>query len=220
MNVDPRKRGPSLTVVDGNSAMGGPAGNPDVRADEKYSAAHDVDWSILMARAQEGDGSSYRRLLEEIAPYVRCLSARVHRDPRDIEDAVQDVLLTIHAIRRTYDPRRPFGPWLVAIVRRRLVDRLRRQGHRQRRETALIDEHEALAASDAQPIEALDHAKVVAAVEKLPPMQRQAITLLKLEELSLKEAATASGISIASLKIATHRALQRLRIMLADRSKP
>jgi RNA polymerase sigma-70 factor (ECF subfamily) len=49
-------------------------------------------------------------------------------------------------------------------------------------------------------------------------MQRQAIRLLKLKEMSLKEAATASGMSIASLKVATHRALKSLRKLLADSS--
>ncbi|MGT2467815.1 hypothetical protein ACVOMV_27650 (plasmid) [Mesorhizobium atlanticum] len=49
-------------------------------------------------------------------------------------------------------------------------------------------------------------------------MQRQAIRLLKLREMSLKEVATASGMSIASLKVATHRVLMSLRKMLTDRS--
>lgn len=220
MSVDPRKRGASLTVVEGNSTVDDTDKGSGGCAGERYSAAHDVDWSILMAHAQDGDGDSYRRLLEEVAPYLRYLAARVHRDTSDIEDAVQDVLLTIHAIRHTYDPRRPFGPWLVAIVRRRLTDRLRRQGNRRRRETALTIEHEALPVNNAHASEPIDHGKLAAAIEHLPPRQRQAITLLKLEELSLKEAATATGISVSSLKIATHRALQRLRKLLADRSKP
>ena len=88
--------------------------------------ARDVDWSILMARGQAGDAISYRRLLEEISPYLRSVAARCHRNKSDVEDAVQDVLVTVHAIRATYDPMRPFGPWLLAIANRRIVDRLRR----------------------------------------------------------------------------------------------
>jgi len=49
-------------------------------------------------------------------------------------------------------------------------------------------------------------------------VQQQAIRLLKLKEMSLKEAATASGMSITSLKVAPHRALASLRKVLADRS--
>jgi len=51
-------------------------------------------------------------------------------------------------------------------------------------------------------------------VEKLPAGQRQAIRLLKLEEKSLKEAAAISGMTVASLKVATHRALISLRKIL------
>jgi RNA polymerase sigma-70 factor (ECF subfamily) len=51
------------------------------------------------------------------------------------------------------------------------------------------------------------------AIERLPQGQRDAIRLLKLQEMSLKEAAAASGLSVAALKIATHRALKNLRKM-------
>ena len=66
--------------------------------------------AILMARAQDGDAGSYRQLLESITPYLRSRAARCHRDPSDIEDAVQDILLTVHAMRATYDPMRPSAP--------------------------------------------------------------------------------------------------------------
>ena len=77
------------------------------------------EWAGLMARAQEGDAAAYRHLLVAIAPYLRALAARYHRTHQDVEDSVQDILLTIHTIRHTYDPARPFKPWLVAIGRRR-----------------------------------------------------------------------------------------------------
>src|SRR6266567_1566737 len=111
-----------------SSDVGGASGNE--------AAAGDLDWSILMARAQSGDGEAYRRLLIDIAPYLSSLARRHHRDPGDVQDTVQDVLLTVHAIRHTYDPHRPFGPWLVAIAKRRIIDRLRSQGRTRGREVA------------------------------------------------------------------------------------
>src|SRR6266581_7591922 len=110
--------------------------------DPAKPVVRDVDWTILMARAQEGDGAAYRRLLEEVTPYLGALAARWHRDANDVEDAVQDVLLTVHSIRHAYDPARPFGPWLAAIANRRFVDRVRRQGRVRARETPLTIEHE------------------------------------------------------------------------------
>ena len=176
----------------------------------------ELDWSILMARAQGGEQEAYRRLLKEITPYLRSLAASSHRDPRDIEDTVQDVLLSVHGARHTYDPARPFGPWLVAIARRRTVDRLRRQGRARRYETPLTPEHETLASTATNyPEERVDAAAVRNAVEQLTPGQREAIKLMKLQEMSLRQAATASGMSIAALKVATHRGLKSLRKLLA-----
>lgn len=181
---------------------------------------HDTDWAILMAHAQDGDRSAYRRLLREITPYLRSLAARRHRDPSDVEDAVQDVLLTVHAIRHTFDPTRPFGPWLVTIANRRFIDRLRRQGRRRDRETPLMPEHETFAEPQANLEETPDRHELEKAIGELPPMQRKAVQLLKLKEMSLKEASTASGMSIAALKVNVHRAVKRLRKILGDRSEP
>src|SRR5258708_273845 len=80
-----------------------------------------------MGRAQGGDRAGYHRLLTEITPYVRSIAARYHRTREDVEDAVQDVLLSVHTIRHTYDPGRPFGPWLATIADRRALDRLRKR---------------------------------------------------------------------------------------------
>lgn len=185
----------------------------------KPEAGDRTAWSSLMARAQDGDQMAYRQLLHQITGYLRSLVAKHHRNPADVEDTVQDILLTVHAIRHTYDPSRPFGPWLVAIAHRRIVDRLRRQGRVRRRERPLEPEHETFAAREANLSEiAGDDRALRHAIESLPESQRRAITLLKLNEMSLKEAEAASGISIAALKVATHRAVRRLRQILGDRS--
>ncbi len=218
MSPERRRRVPPLTLVEPSSG-GRDCSHTRIGLDRQASAANETDWSILMARAQAGDGEAYRRLLEQITPYVRSLAMRLSRDPGDTEDAVQDVLLTIHAIRHTYDPSRPFGPWLVAIAQRRIVDWLRRRGRARSRETAIEPRHETFPAPQANIYEAnRDGRALRAAVERLPPAQRQAVKLLKLQEMSLKEAAAVTGMSIASLKVTTHRALKSLRRILRARS--
>jgi RNA polymerase sigma-70 factor (ECF subfamily) len=177
-----------------------------------------AEWSALMARAQDGDGAAYRCLLEAITPYLRALAAR-HRAPSgEIEDVVQDILLTVHAIRHTYDPSRPFGPWLVAIARRRIVDRLRSRGRRAA-EVTLGPEHETIAAVGPNLYALLSGRRGLRdAIDRLPPRQRRAVLLLKLRGLSLKEAASESGMSVAALKVASHRGLKALRAMLDRRT--
>lgn len=196
---------PALKLV-----TGGAAPSPQVR---------ELDWSILMARAQDGDANAYRRLLENITPYLRAHAARCHRNPSDVEDAVQDILLTLHAVRRTYDPARPFGPWLTAIARRRLIDRLRRQGRRRAFETEFEPTHETLADPPANLGDMANIHEIAAAIDRLPSRQREAVRLTKIEGLSLKEASAASGMSVAALKVATHRAVQRLRRFLSGGSE-
>lgn len=172
------------------------------------------DWSGLMGRAQDGDRQAYRTLLQDVTPYLRALASRCFKDPRDTEDAVQDVLLTIHTVRHTYDPGRPFGPWLVAIANRRIIDRLRRETRTRLREVELSPEHETFlpeAANFHSEAAPSDEAALHAAITALPRDQREAISLLKLKEMSLKEAARASGRSVSALKVATHRAIKSLR---------
>ncbi len=212
MSPGPRGRRSSLTVV--ASSAGATGG--------ERNANRARDWSGLMARAQDGDRHAYRALLEDMTPYLRALAARCFKEPNDAEDAVQDVLLTVHAIRHTYDPGRPFGPWLVAIANRRIIDRLRRHIRARSREIELSSEHETFS-PDAANLQfedtSADAAALHAAIATLAPDQRLAINLIKLKEMSLKEAALASGRSVSALKVATHRAIKSLRKRLRQSSE-
>ena len=93
----------------------------------------------LMKSAQDGDRAAYRDLLREIVPILRRMLKR--RFPflphQDLEDLVQDILLALHAVRATYDPARPFLPWLMAIARNRTADMARRYARRSAREVAV-----------------------------------------------------------------------------------
>lgn len=175
------------------------------------------DWSALMRRAQDGDRDAYAALLHAIVPYLRHLATRNQIAASDVEDVVQDILLTVHDIRHTYNPIRPFGPWLVAIARRRIIDHLRRGARARAREPDRTVDVETLAAPEANLPEARCSAgSLRAAVAALPAGQRQAIELLKFEELSLAQASARTGLSVSALKVATHRALRALRRRLVN----
>lgn len=201
---------PRLTIVDGGASAERQGASP----------SRDIEWSIWMARAQNGDAGCYQRLLMEITPYLRTMVARHHRVAQDIEDAVQDILLTIHSVRHIYDPARPFTPWLVAIARRRVIDRLRRQGRTTAHEVALGNDHDAISMDSSIAEDRAEGHRLREAVKRLPPAQREAVTLLKLEEMSLREASEKTGLSIVALKVSTHRALKSLRTLLGGAEKP
>jgi len=172
-----------------------------------------------MRAAQAGDTDAYGQLLQELAPRLRRIVGlgRGFLAREDIEDLVQDVLLSVHAARATYDPARPFMPWVLAITRNRLADGARRYARGAAHEVAVEDltvtfsQSQTNLNASSRDDDYGDPEGLHNAVQALPPGQRTAIELLKLRELSLKEAAAANGSSVGALKIATHRAMTALR---------
>jgi len=178
--------------------------------------------ATLMQAAQGGDTQAYVLLLKEITPRLRQIVRAQRRFLKiaDIEDLVQDVLLSVHAVRATYDPRRPFMPWLMAITRHRLADtarlHTRRAAHEVQVENVPVtfsDERTNIDGDQYRDPEALRQA-----IMALSPGQRDAIEMLKLREMSLKEAAAARGTSIGALKVSVHRAMAALRKALIKES--
>ena len=172
----------------------------------------------LMRSAQDGDGAAYLRLLTEVTPLLRrtIQQRRSFLQPADIEDLVQDILVSLHTVRATYDPERPFLPWLMAIARNRLADAARLHVRRAANEVSVADYPETFSAEQTNKYDDVfgDPEALRKAIGLLPPGQRHAIELLKLREMSLKEASAASGMSVAALKVAVHRGMMTLRKVL------
>jgi RNA polymerase sigma-70 factor (ECF subfamily) len=181
---------------------------------QSQASAQDKTWSRLMAAAQDGDSAAYARLLHDVSPFVRVLVRRRCADPDRAEDIVQEVLLTLHRVRHTYDPARPFTPWLAAIAGRRSIDALRRRGRLAAHEVSEPYAYETFADPAAnKDVEAGDAAQALAGlIGALPAGQREALELLKLKEMSLLEASRLSGQSVAALKVGVHRAIKTLRL--------
>ncbi|MEM7411434.1 MAG: RNA polymerase sigma factor [Myxococcota bacterium] len=162
-------------------------------------------WSRWMGQAQQGDREAYRRLMGELHDWVGRYATRMLRDSVAADDCAQDALLALHRARHTYDPRRPFRPWLLAIVRRKVFDVAR---HRERRrENPLDEEAAALRPVESDPTTQRDLERLL---ERLPPKYREAVLLTKIEGLAGREAASAIGISQISLRTRVHRGLKQL----------
>lgn len=173
----------------------------------------------LMRSAQVGDARAYAELLGAVRPRLRQIisNRRKFLQSADIEDLVQEVLLSLHLVRHTYDPERPFMPWLTAITQHRLADAARRYYRQAGRQNELAELSGAFAesASNMEVEESYGNWEgLKRAIACLSPRQRTAIQLLKLREMSLKEAAEASGSSIDALKVSVHRAMATLRQIL------
>lgn len=187
-------------------------------AGEQTRTASDARRSALMAAAQAGDRVAYETLLRDCVPFIAGLARRQGVPPESTDDVVQEVLLTVHRARATYDPRRSFEAWLRVIVERRAVDCLRRTRRHGRREVhapfayaSHADETIDLAAGLHR---REDAARIGAALAHLPRRQREAVRHLMLEERSLGNTAALTGRSTGSLKVNLHRALNALRLKI------
>ena len=163
----------------------------------------DDHWRELMLAAQRGDAAAYRRLLVEAGAWLQRYYSR--RLPTSmVDDAAQEVLLSLHTKRHTYDPSKPFGPWLAAIARYKWIDRLRAM-----KDAPTEELDEEIAVRDHG--EAVQSARVLETLlATLKPAQANAIRLVKLEGLSIKEAAERLGQTMALVKVNIHRGLRQL----------
>lgn len=174
-------------------------------------------WQRLMIAAQAGDQRCYAALLREAATFIRVIARRFHADPSIVEDVVQETLLSLHRIRHTYEPGRPVEPWVAAIARARAIDALRVGKRRAILEAEFSDDVSNIAASTVE--RHVVGSDVVIAIEALPPSQRAAVRMVKLEDMSLAEAAEASGRSVSAIKSLLHRAMSALRVALRSNDR-
>src|SRR5215471_2217937 len=174
-------------------------------------AANEPELRELMIRALDGDAASYRTLLERLSGQLRTFFKarlnRIGRGPVEAEDLLQETLIAIHTRRHTYDRSQLLTPWLYAIARYRLVDYLRRT-NASIADVPIEDAESVLADDDPSAVESgLDLQKLMA---QLSPKTRQAIQYVKLDGLSVSEAAARTGMSPSAIKVSVHRGLRAL----------
>lgn len=174
-------------------------------------------WPGLMGSAQAGDRDAYTQLLRAIVPVIRAIVRKQIVDSALVDDVIQDVLLTVHRVRHTYDPGSPFLPWLMAITQARSIDALRKRGRRRQRETDDESAFDVVSENTSQQAEREEELTLI--LNQLPSRQRQIVEHVHLQEMSLAEAAVRNNLSIAAVKSLLHRALTNLRRMGANHGR-
>jgi len=167
--------------------------------------AQEAQYRDWMLAALTGDAGAYRMLLAGLTRHLRSYYAR-RLDSGAAEDVVQETLIAIHARRATYDPALPFTAWVYGIARYKLIDEYRRH---KRRATVPLDEAKDLFGHD-EAEEAIARRDVNKLLAKLPPAKRQLVSDIKLDGVSIAEAAQRSGLSESAVKVAVHRAVKSL----------
>jgi RNA polymerase sigma factor (sigma-70 family) len=190
-------------------------------AEAQLRSSDDMRRTAQMAAAQAGDRGAYEALLRDCVPLIKAIAVRRGVPADRSDDVVQDVLLTIHRARHTYDPARSFTAWLRVISERRAIDFLRHVRRHVTRELHVPLAFETYPDERADPmrgVESADAAGLVGeALATLPPRQREAVEALVLNEQSLSEAAASTRRTKVALKVNLHRALKALRQRLERR---
>ena len=164
-----------------------------------------------MVAAQAGDKAAYKQVLSESSEMIRgFLYARIS-NRQAADEIVQEALLAIHKARHTYDPRRPFIPWMMTLARYKYVDYLRKWEKTQKLEVG--DEQLEQMAVTKQASSANEQLGEVMskALNMLSEEQRTLVLALKVEGLSVRDMADKLGKSEAAVKVSAHRAYKKLR---------
>ena len=175
----------------------------------------ETTWQDLAAKAQKGDTTAYRDLLTAIVPVIRRnISGKIpNRD--NIDDVVQDVLLSVHKALHTYNPDRPFTPWLLSIINFRRADALRAHyAQKQNMQLSLDapDVPDYLHSQGFMSTRADGTMKdIETAFSGLPDQQKKVVELMKIKGYSAEEVSQKTGMSVSAVKVSAHRALARLR---------
>lgn len=172
---------------------------------------NEKDLKSLMTAGLDGDAAAYRTLLERLSPHLRSYYrgrlARAGRSAAEAEDLLQEALLAIHTRRHAYDRAELFTPWMHAIARYKLIDYLRRTNSSYR-DVPIGDASELTSHADHDGVESsIDLGRLIA---RLPVKMQRAIRYVKLDGLSIAEAARRSGMTEAAVKISIHRGLKAL----------
>ena len=204
--------------------------NPSLPADPYPLQGHtpgaapaaDAD-AALLRRMAAGDEAALGALYDRWCTLVHSVVARIVADPGDAEELVEETFLQAWRQAGRYQGTRGgVSTWLVVIARSRALDRVRLAGHKRAAAAEPLESAEsagALLPSTETPLDAAEIAEtrqiVHAALQKLPPDQRETLEMAYFRGLSQSEIAEATGQPLGTVKTRCRLGLQKLREALS-----
>ena len=176
----------------------------------------------LIAAVLGGDAASFEPLVEKYSPRVFATARRYARRESEVEDIVQEVFIKAFQKLNGFRGEAPFEHWLMRLAVRTCYDFLR--AHQRNRETSFTElsqpETDWLDQFVVDPGAADEHAEaarqlIQRILNRLSPSARLVITLLEIEERSVKEIAEITGWSVPLVKVRAFRARAEMRKILA-----
>ena len=179
------------------------------KAASSHPGDAEAELRTLFLRGLDGDHAAYQAFLQKLSAHLRAfLRRRLFGWPDEVEDLVQECLLAMHNKRHTYESDQPLTAWVHAIARYKLIDLLRSKSGREALHDPLDDD---IAVFTESATDASDARRDLAGLlETLPDRQRLPIQHVKLQGLSVTEAAALLGMSESAVKVGIHRGLKAL----------
>lgn len=164
--------------------------------------------TALLRSGLSGDQNAYSKFLATITPMLRRMVARKLAQP-DVEDVVQDILISIHKARHTYDGERPLMPWLSSIANFRVTDHLRKHYSQMRHQCVDIADYENILSDVTE--SATGDESVNELLHDVPEKHKRILTLMHVEGYTAKEIGKQMGMNESAVKVAAHRAIKKIR---------
>ncbi len=163
-----------------------------------------------MKQALAGDQRAYAELLQKTRQLLRPFLAKRLSFTNEVDDLLQEILISVHKARHTYDGNRPYRPWVYAIARFRLQDHLRAHyADHLHHADDLSDMEEHLQVNVTE--SAISYESISGEVEKLPEKQATILKLMHQDGYTAREIAEKIGMNESAVKVAAHRAYKILR---------
>ena len=163
-----------------------------------------------MRQSLEGNNRAYAVLLQETSRLLHAYLAKRLSTTNEVDDLLQEILISIHKARHTYDGKRPYKPWVYAIAKFRLHDYLRAHYSDQLRHAINLSEVEESFPEHVTE-SPISYESISGEVQKLPEKQATILQLMHQEGYTAKEVAKKIGMKESAVKVAAHRAYKFLR---------
>ena len=169
----------------------------------------------LMQKSQQGDKSAYGQLFYEITPILRSFISKKINRQEDVEDIVQEILISVHKAGHTYDTDRPFKAWMFAIARYRLNDHLRNvYKKREYGQDVNFDDVSYDLPNKENVTERYENQEYLSSLlEHLPEKQQKIVVMMKIEGYTAKETAAKLNMTESAVKVSAHRAYKALSLI-------
>lgn len=169
------------------------------------ATTHPAELTALFQAGVAGDAARYGEFLQAVSAILRRAITR-KLPSADLEDVLQEILISVHKARHTYDGERPLMPWLSAIAQFRVNDHLRKLYGAAAWERLDIAVDVTETASDSEYMDDL--------LNPVGERDRQILTLMHIEGHTAKETGRRLGMSESAVKVAAHRAIKKIREQL------